>query len=300
MNTGRLRSHTTKETAIVYGGLVLLSVIWGMAFVAIKQADTVLSPVNLALLRWLVASILFLALLPIIGKSKCKFERKDIPRLLIVAFANVVGYHVALNSAETSISAGLSSLLITFGPVFIIVLSVPLLSEKASSKIVMALLLATLGAVVLSIGSISLSDLASLYGPLEVVISAFCYALFSVLGKPLVHKYGSAPTTIWAGLLGTVMLLPLLSISFMMQVESLPLNGWISVLYLSVLSTVLGYTLFYTLVSRRSVSALSIQLYLAPIVGVIGGVLLLNESVTAFTAIGGALMLVAVALTTKK
>ena len=300
MNTSRPSSHTKKETALAYGGLILLSVIWGMAFVAIKQADTVLSPVNLALLRWLVASVLFLALLPIIGKSKSRFEKKDIPRLLIVAFANVVGYHIALNSAETSISAGLSSLLITFGPVFIIVLSIPLLNEKASPKIVMALLLATLGAVVLSIGSISLSDLASAYGPLEVVLSAFCYGLFTVLGKPLVHKYGSAPTTIWAGLLGTVMLLPLLSTSFITQVESLPLDGWISVLYLSVLSTVLGYTLFYTLVSRKSVSVLSIQLYLIPIVGVIGGVLLLNESITAFTAIGGAMMLAAVALATKK
>ena len=295
-----MSSLVTKEAAIAYGGLIVLSVIWGMAFVAIKQADTVLSPVNLALLRWLVAAVLFLALLPLIGKAKAKLDRRDIPRLLIVAFANVVGYHIALNSAETSISAGLSSLLITFGPIFILVLSVPLLNEKATPKIIVALVLATAGAVVLSMESISLNDLSSMVGPLEVALSALCYALFSVLGKPLVHKYGSAPTTIWAGLLGTVMLLPLLSTGFIAQVESLPFDGWISVLYLSVLSTVLGYTLFYTLVSRRSVSALSIQLYLAPIVGVIGGVLLLNESVTVFTAIGGAMMLAAVALATKK
>ena len=295
-----MSSLVTKEAAIAYGGLIVLSIIWGMAFVAIKQADTVLSPVNLALLRWLVAAVLFLALLPLIGKAKAKLDRRDIPRLLIVAFANVVGYHIALNSAETSISAGLSSLLITFGPIFILVLSVPLLNEKATPKIIVALVLATAGAVVLSMESISLNDLSSMVGPLEVALSALCYALFSVLGKPLVHKYGSAPTTIWAGLLGTVMLLPLLSTGFIAQVESLPFDGWISVLYLSVLSTVLGYTLFYTLVSRRSVSALSIQLYLAPIVGVIGGVLLLNESVTVFTAIGGAMMLAAVALATKK
>jgi len=292
--------RSTEELAIAYGGLIVLSVIWGMAFVAIKEADTVLSPVNLALLRWFVAAVLFLALIPIIGKAKTKLERRDVPRLLIVAFANVVGYHIALNSAETSISAGLSSLLITFGPIFILVLSVPLLNENVSRKIVVALLMATAGAVVLSMGSINLSDLSSFYGPLEVVISALCYAVFSVLGKPLVHRYGSAPTTIWAGLLGTVMLLPLLSTGFITQVESLPIDGWLSVLYLSVLSTVLGYTLFYTLVSRRSVSTLSIQLYLAPIVGVIGGVVLLNETVTVFTAIGGAMMLAAVALTTKK
>ena len=58
-----------KDAAIGYAGLVLLSVIWGMAFVAIKQADSVLSPVNLTLLRWFVASFFFLALLPVIGRS---------------------------------------------------------------------------------------------------------------------------------------------------------------------------------------------------------------------------------------
>lgn len=94
------------------------------------------------------------------------------------------------------------------------------------------------------------------------------------------------------------MLLPLLSMSFVTQVSALSFNGWVSVLYLSVLSTVLGYLIYYTLVSRGAVSRLSVQLYLAPIVSVTGGVLLLNEGVTIFTVAGGALLLLAVALVT--
>jgi drug/metabolite transporter (DMT)-like permease len=291
---------TARDAAITHSGLILLSVIWGLAFVAIKEAVQGLSPVNLALMRWLIASIFFLALLPIVGKSKSRFEGKDIPRLLVVAFANVAGYHISLYYAETSLSAGLSGLLISLGPVFIVVLSVLLLDEKAGPKVVLALLLAVFGTLVLSVGSISVNDLSSVFGPGEVILSALFYALFSVLGKPLVSKYGSGPTTIRAGLLGTAMMLPLLSTSFISQVETLPLDGWISVLYLSVLSTVLGYMLFYTLISRRAVSRLSIQLYLVPIVSVAGGALLLGESVTALTAIGGAMMLAAVALATRK
>ena len=92
----------------------------------------------------------------------------------------------------------------------------------------------------------------------------------------------------------------MISTSFLLQVEALPLNGWISVLYLSVISTVLGYMLFYTLVSRGAVSRLAIQLYLIPIVSVVGGVFLLGESVTVFTVVGGATMLAAVALATRR
>ena len=289
-----------RKSATAYSGLLVLSVIWGLAFVAIKEADTELSPVNLALLRWLLASVPFLILFPIIGRPKTKFERRDSPRLLAVALANVAGYHISLNYAETTLSAGLSALLIAFGPIFIVILSYFLLNEKASRRVLMGLVLAFSGTAVLSAGSVSAGDLSSYVGIFEALITALCYALFTVLAKPLVHKYGSACTTILAGVIGTALMLPLLSGSFLSQVSSLSFYGWTSVLYLSLLSTVFGYLMFYTLVSRGAVSRLSIQLYLIPVVSVIGGALLLSEPVSAYVVVGGGMMLVAVGVATWK
>lgn len=283
-----------------YSGFFVLSVIWGMAFVAIRVADLELSPVNLALVRWLITSVIFLVLFPLIGRPKTRFERRDIPRVLVVALANVAGYHIFLNSAETSISAGLSSLLIALGPVFMVILSASLLDEKIGPKVILGLCLAMLGTFLLSVQSFNPSDLSSLVGPVEAILAALCYASFTVLGKPLVLKYGSAPTTILAGLIGTVMILPLVSGSLFSQMRTLSFDGWASVLYLAVLSSALGYLLYYGVVSRRTVSRLSIQLYLIPIVSVVGGALLLNEPVTSFTLAGGALMLAAVAFTTRR
>jgi len=289
-----------RKSFTAYSGLIVLSVIWGLAFVAIKQAVTELTPINLALLRWLVASVPFLILLPIIGRPRAKFERGDIPRLLIVALANVAGYHLSLYYAETTLSAGLSALLTSFGPIFIAILSYFLLNEKAGKKVLIGLLLAMAGTAVLSTGSISVNDLSSYAGIIENLITALCYALFTVLGKPLVHKYGSASTTIMAGLIGTAMMLPLLSQSFFAQAAALSSLGWASVLYLSLLSTVFGYLMFYALVSRGAVTRLSIQLYLIPVVSVIGGALLLSEPVTLSVAVGGGMMLAAVAIATWK
>jgi len=292
-------SQLTKSAA-AYSGLIVLCVIWGLAFVAIKEADTELAPVNLALLRWLVASVPFLILLPIIGKPKTRLESKDIPRLLVMALANVAGYHISLNYAETTLSAGLSALLISFGPIFIAILSYLLLSEKVGRNVLFGLALAFLGTAILSTGSISVGDLSSYGGILEALTTAFCYALFTVLAKPLVHKYGSAPTTIMAGLIGTAMMLPLITPSLVAQASALSFYGWASVLYLSLLSTVFGYLMFYTLVSRGAVTRLAIQLYLVPIVSVIGGAILLGEPVTLSVLVGGAAMLLAVAVATRK
>ncbi|HEV2226954.1 MAG TPA: DMT family transporter [Nitrososphaerales archaeon] len=283
-----------------YSGLAVLSVIWGVAFVAIREADKELSPVNLALIRWLIAAVPFLILLPIIGRPKIKFERRDVPRLLVVAVANVAGYHISLNYAETTISAGLSGLLISFSPILVIVLSFFLLHEKAGRNVLLGLAFAIAGTAILSLTSISINDLSSFVGIIEVLSAAFSYSLFTVVAKPLVQKYGSAPVTILAGLLGTAMILPLVSGSLFSQALSLSLYGWVSVVYLSLLSTVFGYLLFYALVSRGAVSKLSIQLYLIPVVSVVGGALLLAEPVTPPVLIGGALMLTAVAVATWK
>ena len=162
----------------------------------------------------------------------------------------------------------------------------------------LGLVLATLGTAVLSLGSISASDLTAYAGIVEALFTALCYASFTVLGKPLVHKYGSASTTILAGLVGTAMMTPLLSGSFVSQAEALSFYGWASVLYLGLLSTVFGYLMFYTMVSKGAVTRLAIQLYLIPIVSVVGGALLLTEAVTLPVVAGGAMMLVAVGITT--
>jgi drug/metabolite transporter (DMT)-like permease len=279
-----------------YGLLILLSVIWGLAFVAIRILDTELSFVNLTLLRWLVASVGYLALLPFLGRPRTPFSKLHVPRLLLIGFFNVAGYHLSLNHAEVSVSAGLAGLLISLGPVFSALLAVALLKEKVGRRLILAILLAVGGAAVLSAGD--LSGGSAVYGPLAVVLAALSYDFFAVLAKPLVNKYGALPVAIWAGLIGTVMILPLVSASFISYVSSLSVAGWQALLYLSILSTVMGYSLFYTLVEKGGVSRVMIQLYLAPVFSVVGGMLLLGESVTVYTFLGGAAMLLAVWIAT--
>ncbi|MDG6987890.1 MAG: hypothetical protein JRN21_01010 [Nitrososphaerota archaeon] len=67
----------------------------------------------------------------------------------------------------------------------------------------------------------SATDFASFAGVFEALVTALCYALFAVLGKPLVQKYGSAFTTIMAGLMETAMMTPLISGRFFSQATSL-------------------------------------------------------------------------------
>ncbi len=281
-----------------YALVVILSVIWGLAFVAIRRAVLELSPVSLTLLRWLIVSGSFLILAPFIGKPKAPIRRQHIPRMLLVAFASVAGYHLSLNYAETIVSSGLAGFLISFAPIFVVILSAFFLKEKIIFKLVLALGLAISGAFILSIGAgLTFSNIT---GPLAVILAAFMYSLFSVGSKPLVKYYGALPTAVWAGVIGTVFILPFMSAQFFTEVRALSPVGWFSVLYLAILSTVIANLIFYSLVGTRAVSALSVQLYLVPIVSLVGGVLLLGESVTWLSLLGAGLLLAAIALATRR
>jgi drug/metabolite transporter (DMT)-like permease len=282
---------------VTYALLVALSVIWGFGFVAIRVADFGLSPTSLALLRWLIASAGFLAILPF-AKSKARFESRDLPRLLVIALANIAGYNITLNYAEKSISSGLAGILVSLGPVFMIVLSSLLLRERIGRRLVFALILALLGSLLLSLSDLNGSG-SAFVGSGEAVLAAFFYAVFTVASKPLVEKYGALPVCIWASVIGTAFLLPFASGEFISQVSALSTEGWLALLYLSVMSSVVGYSVYYTLIGRGTVSGLSVQLYLIPIVSVIAGVLILQEQVTVLIVLGAAVTLAAVGLARK-
>jgi drug/metabolite transporter (DMT)-like permease len=277
--------------------LVTLSIIWGLAFVAIRRADFELTPVNLTLLRWFIVSAAFLALYPFVVKPRASFERRDLPRLAVVGLTNVVIYHVALNTAEQTVDASLAGLLISFGPIFLVLLSMLVLHEAVGGRIWLALAIAVVGAAVISSPGLSLGT-SGVVGPVLVVVAGLSNAVYTVASKPLVLKYGPIPVSAWASLVGTLMLVPLASPSLVAQAEGLSAAGWESVLYLALLSTVLTNTIYFTLVHGQAVSRLGIQLFLVPLVSASGGVLILGEGISPVTVVGGALLLLAVGLAT--
>lgn len=197
-----------------YTLIVVLSVIWGMAFVAIRRADVELSSNNLTLLRWFIVAAVFLALYPALAKPKVKFDKKDFPRLLVIALTSVGIYHLSLNAAEKMVNASLAGLLISLSPLTTVLLSAIILHEKIHRRLGLALVLAIAGAVLISSRDLSVNAGA---GPLLVVVAALASATYTVASKPLVGKYGPFLVAAWAAFLGTAILLPLVSPSLVEQ-----------------------------------------------------------------------------------
>lgn len=122
------------------------------------------------------------------------------------------------------------------------------------------------------------------------------FALYNVLLKPLPGRHDLLAHTAASSLVGTLALLPLLRPSDLESAFSHSLEDLALVLYLGVLSTLLGYVAWNiglrAFGPTRAVSAT----YVIPALAVLIGAVTLEESVTAWIAVGGLLIVGGVAL----
>ena len=79
--------------------------------------------------------------------------------------------------------------------------------------------------------------------------------------------------------------------------RSLTTPGWALILYMAVASTFLPFYLYYRLLESMPATTVSLVGYLVPLVSLIGGVLLLGESIETGIVIGGALILTGMVVT---
>src|ERR1035437_7338638 len=103
-------------TARTIFALAFTLVLWASAFAGIRAGLRAYSPANLAILRFLVASLVLA-----IYAGVAHFRRPllgDIPGLVLTGAIGITFYNLALNYGETRVTAGGASLLIASTPIW--------------------------------------------------------------------------------------------------------------------------------------------------------------------------------------
>ncbi len=276
-----------RKATLVNLSLVGLFLVWANAFTFVRIATRSLTPANLAILRFALVWP-FLFLFPGLYRLR-KLEQGDWPRLLVISFLMVAGYHLALNAAETRVTASVAALTAGFAPILTGILSALILRERLAGRRVAGLVVSLAGLVVLVLGINGRIELTSLLGVGLAFLAPLCWSLSTVLSKPLVTRYRGLDVTVWGLFLGTLFLLPWLRpASLVSQVVTMPLIAWVSVAYLAYLSILLGYPVWFRALETKKASETGMFVYLNPLIGTASGVLFLHESLTPLMMLGAA------------
>jgi len=285
-----------RSTASAHGALLAVVVVWASAFSIIKVLlDHGFAAEDVALLRYLVAAPGFAFLLWRVGGLP-GLTRRDGFRLAAVGVCVVVGYHVSLNVGTKYTTAGTAALVVALSPALTLLLAVGLGLERWSLRRAAGLAVAFAGvAIVVLLGAGGELSFANARGPVIVLAAPIAFALYNVLLKPLLGRYDLLALTAATSLVGTVFLLPFARGGTIDSITGVSLEDAALVLYLGVVSTFLGYIGWNIglrgLGATRAVS----YTYLISPLAVLMGAVLLGELVTAWLAVGGALVLGGVA-----
>jgi drug/metabolite transporter (DMT)-like permease len=285
-----------RRTATAHAALLAVVVVWASAFSAIKALlDHGFAAEDVAVLRYVVAAPGFGFLLWRVGGLP-GLTRRDALRLAAVGVCVVVGYHISLNVGTKYTTAGTAALVVALSPALTLLLAVGLGLERWNLRRAAGLAVAFGGvAIVVLLGAGGELSFANAKGPLIVLAAPVAFALYNVLLKPLLGRYDLLALTAATSLVGTVFLLPFVRGGTIDSVTGISAEDALLVLYLGVVSTFLGYIGWNTGLRGLGATRAVTYTYLISPLAVLMGAAILDEPVTLWLAVGGALVLGGVA-----
>ena len=283
--------------------MVALVLFWGLAFVGIKQALVHMSWVTLTFLRFTVADICYVAYLLAVRPRPARPRAAELPALAVLAFLGFTGYHLLLNlgEADPAVTAGTAALIIASAPAFIALLAVPILQEPLSPARGGALALAFAGLAVLVgfAGPGSALEVRLSPGALVVLGPAVFTALYFVLGKRRLARFPPFVFVAYTILLGTLLTLPLVLATwpeFVRDLGTMGFEGFLPALLLGIFPTFAGYGIYFRALERMPAAAAGSWLYLSTLIAIVGGILVLGETLPPAILLGGTMVIAGVVL----
>jgi drug/metabolite transporter (DMT)-like permease len=281
----------TRRGAVLFAAM---GVIWGIPYLLIKVAVDELSPSTLVLARTALATVI---LLPV------ALTRGRLPEVLrswrpVVAFAvvEIMAPWLLLGVAEQHLSSSLTGLLIAGVPLVGAVLAVVTRSDdRLDRRRVAGLLLGFAGVAALVGFEVGGGDVGAV---LAVAVVAVCYAVGPlILSRWLSHLPGLGVITMSLALTALVYL----PVGLAQAPSSWPSTKVVlAVCGLAVVCTAVAFLVFFALIAEIGPTRSTVITYVNPAVAVLLGVTLLDESFTAATAVGFALILAGSVLATRR
>lgn len=297
---------------------IVLGLVWGSSFLWIKIAVQEISPLMLVSLR-LLFGILFLAVAALFVRPRLPDQRGVWIALIILGFTNTAIPYLLITWGEQYIDSAVAAILNATTPLFTMLIAQFFLRDDRMTLLrLVGLLIGFTGIVVLvsrdltgGLAQVTLAASASLktikptnylviLGQLAVLLASLLYAASSVFARRTTK--GLSPVV--------VSLIPLLGADAVLWMTTytvdapflLPETGltWLAVLWLGLLGTGMAFLLYFYLLHSVGPTRTTLVTYVFPIVGVILGVLILDERLDWNLALGCALVVSSIILVNRK
>jgi drug/metabolite transporter (DMT)-like permease len=279
--------------------LTFMALIWGVNYSVVKQTLSQMQPLAFNALRFSLASIsLFLVLRLFEGGRLMR-----VGSLKQVFSLGVIGYclhQILFIAGIAQIAAGLSALIMATSPIFVIVLNLFTRVEKSSPRILLGIILSLGGVLMLVIGAQpdSASTETLIVGGGLTLLSAICWASYTVLSKPHLASCSPLRLTTATMIFGTIILdIAAIPSLLTQQWDIITPLGWAGLAYSFVFTGVLGYVIWNIGVQRTGPARTAIYQNLTPVFAAVVSYILLGEVLSKQQFLGAGMILAGIYVT---
>ena len=267
---------------------ILVPCVLGFGFVIAKPAMESFPPILLNGLRWSLSGLIMCYFFP--------FPKKFIKQMFVISIiGGTIQYSLSFYGLK--ILDGASATLFVQAEIpFGILIAYFLLGEKIPLKNIIGLIIAFVGIAILS-GNPNLEG--KMLGVLLVLSGAFLWSLAQVFAKDVSEKIGGLALTAWLGIFSGPQCI---IASYFIEgntfdfITNATTQAWIIVIYLAVGMNVIGYSCWYSVLSRNPVNNVMSVLLLFPITGLLTSIFILGETPNTYAYFGGAIIISGVAM----
>jgi drug/metabolite transporter (DMT)-like permease len=276
--------------------LVLMALIWGVNFVVIKFATTVLPIVAFNAVRVSLAAVALL-IAAVAGRGPWPTRRQTLSLIGLGVLGNGI-YQMLFVQGVAHTRASDAAILIAATPVFIAVLGRIGATEHVHRKVWGGILLSIVGIGLISSAGAAGQSQSSLYGDLLVLGGSFCWAVYTVLLKPHTHavdgiKLGALTMIGGAAALMLFAWPAVLSAPW----RSAPPSAWWAILYSGIGSLVIAYLFWYRGVRVIGPTRTAMYSNIQPVFAVLAAWIVLGELPTLWQGVGAASIMSGLLLT---
>ena len=282
------------ESLKVFSGYVLICLIWGSTWMAIRVGLDSLTPIFSAGLRFSSAAI-FVFLMMKFRKITLQKDSHSLKLYLILGVFSFIIPYGLVYWGEQFIPSGLTSIIFAVMPFFVILFSKIFIPESAVARDQIFGSVIGFGGIVIIFSENLIMDVSGyLLGMLAVLLSALIQGWIAVHLK----KHGGQLNPL------AMNFVPLVIAGISMTVFGLVFEDrakWIfnadaigSILYLGFFGTSIAFTTYYWLLKKINVVLLSLSTLITPIIAVLIGWLILDEKLSLRELFGSVLVLIGI------
>ncbi len=288
--------------------LMTVPIFLGTSYVAAKIGMQDLLPLNLVILRFVIASLTFILIL-LLKKGKSCIDKKDLPQFFMLGFFAITSFfyiHYTGLQYTTSTNAGL---IMATTPVFAALFCILTKKEKVNSRSRLGICIAFMG-VLLVISQGHFGDLfhqKTLLGDGLLILNALVWAWFTLKGKSVLEKYSPFIAMAYIHIFGTILLLPFAffptifaEITLLQQLPTVSRATLLASAYLAIFCSVYSYFIWYLGISKIGAVKTAIFSYFNPIMATLAGIVIFDDVLTLSIVLGGLFVILGVYITNQK